>query len=112
MQLNIQVTARAMDYIKNKLAGDEISKFRLTIKKSGCSGYAYAPAIVSEVKTTDFILALDQLNIYVDPAWAHVMQGLEIDYVEDAKGGLKQKRLVFANPNESARCGCGESFHI
>jgi Fe-S cluster assembly iron-binding protein IscA len=26
--------------------------------------------------------------------------------------GLKQKRLVFINPKEKGRCGCGESFTI
>ena len=31
-----------------------------------------------------------------------------MDYVEDRL----QSGFVFRNPNEKARCGCGESFHI
>ena len=38
--------------------------------------------------------------------------GLTIDFVEESKMGLKQKRLAFINQKESARCGCGESFQM
>ena len=31
---------------------------------------------------------------------AGFIAGLTIDYVEEEKSGLKQKRLVFTNPNE------------
>ena len=40
------------------------------------------------------------------------VKDLVIDYVSDAITGIKQKRLVFVNPNEKNRCGCGESFTI
>ena len=34
--------------------------------------------------------------------------GTELDYVEDKLGA----QFVFRNPNEKARCGCGESFSV
>jgi iron-sulfur cluster assembly protein len=112
MQLHIQLTQRATDYINKMLTAQGGCGLRISIKKTGCSGYAYAPAIISEFKQGDFIVQHKEITLAIDPAWAHVMQGLEVDYIEDDKSGLKQKKLVFTNPNETARCGCGESFHI
>jgi iron-sulfur cluster assembly accessory protein len=34
--------------------------------------------------------------------------GTQIDWVEDKLGAM----FVFKNPNEKARCGCGESFSV
>ena len=34
--------------------------------------------------------------------------GTELDFVEDRLGA----QFVFRNPNEKARCGCGESFSV
>ena len=61
---------------------------------------------------TDILVQQEGLNIFIDAAWVDLLQSLHIDYIEETKTGLKQKRLVFTNPNESSRCGCGESFHI
>jgi iron-sulfur cluster assembly protein len=52
------------------------------------------------------------LNVYIDPDCVNFITGVIIDYVADNMTGLKQKRLVFINPNEKNRCGCGESFTI
>ncbi len=87
--------------------------FRLSIKKTGCSGYAYVPHIIEEVNTNDLHFVQDNLAIYVDPACEDFVKGIVIDYVVDTDSlGLKQKRLIFINPNEKNRCGCGESFTI
>lgn len=111
--INMKVTAAACAYIKSRLAKDHAQYFRLSVKKTGCSGYSYFPSIVDNINAADQIVdADDQLKIYVDSAWLDMLAGLQIDYVEEDKKGLKQKRLVFTNPNESSRCGCGESFHI
>ncbi len=85
--------------------------FRLSIKKTGCSGYAYVPAMIDKVTAGDIhFVVQDQLAVYVDPASENFLKNLTIDYVADSLNGLKQKRLVFINPNEKNRCGCGESF--
>jgi iron-sulfur cluster assembly protein len=87
--------------------------FRLSIKKTGCSGYAYLPAIIESVNAADIhFVATNGLPVYVDPACSTLLDGLVIDYVEDNHAGIKQKRLVYINPNEKNRCGCGESFTI
>lgn len=87
--------------------------FRLSIKKTGCSGYAYLPAIIESVNAEDIHFTLPSgLPVYIDPTCSKLVDGLVIDYVDDNHAGIKQKRLVYLNPNEKNRCGCGESFTI
>lgn len=86
--------------------------FRLSIKKTGCSGYAYVPEIIERVNENDLHFTQNHLKIYVDRNSETFIYGLIIDYVSDESLGIKQKKLVFINPNEKNRCGCGESFTI
>jgi iron-sulfur cluster assembly accessory protein len=46
--------------------------------------------------------------IFVDPTAVMFLIGTEMDYKEDKL----QSGFVFSNPNEKARCGCGESFSV
>lgn len=113
MNPNMTFTDAACGYIKKMLEKNHGVGFRLSIKKTGCSGYSYLPAIIDKINSSDLAFTIaDGVTIYVDTVWLELLQGLQVDYVEDEKTGLKQKRLVFTNPNESSRCGCGESFHI
>ena len=87
--------------------------FRLSIKKTGCSGYAYVPAIIDKVTEGDLHFQIkNTLSIYIDPTSAPFLKNVEVDYRAEMGEGLKQKRLVFINPQEKNRCGCGESFTI
>jgi len=87
--------------------------FRLSLKKTGCSGYSYVPNIITEINPSDIhFIAHPDLPVYLDSQWADVFKDLVIDYIEDTSLGIKQKRLVFINPNEQNRCGCGESFTL
>jgi iron-sulfur cluster assembly protein len=111
--LNITVTDSACAYIKKMLEKNNSLGFRLSIKKTGCSGYSYSPSLIEAVIETDVTIALDNgVQLYLDASWQHLLQNLHIDYIEEEKSGLKQKRLIFTNPNEASRCGCGESFHV
>jgi iron-sulfur cluster assembly accessory protein len=113
MQPNIAFSAAASAYIKTMLEKQQGLGLRLTIKKTGCSGFSYAPSIVETANANDIAFQLENnVTIYVDPIWLHLLEGVTVDYVEEDKTGLKQKRLIFVNPNEASRCGCGESFHI
>src|SRR3989338_1070294 len=110
----ITLTEAAAAYIKTllKKKGDN-AVFRLSLKKTGCSGFSYAPDIVTSIKAQDKCVKTDKgFNVYLDTQYVDYLQGLTIDYREEANMGLKQKRLIFINPNEDGRCGCGESFHI
>ena len=111
--MNITFTAAACDYIQKRVEKEQGAAFRLSIKKTGCSGYSYLPAIVQKINPADTQLIIaNGMTVFVDPVWQHLLEGVQVDYVEEDKNGLKQKRLLFTNPNETNRCGCGESFHV
>jgi iron-sulfur cluster assembly protein len=115
METMIRFTKLASEHIKSMLAKQPNSiGFRLSLKKTGCSGYAYVPKIIDTIIETDIHFTTeDHLSVYIDPECESFITGLVVDYVDDELGlGVKTKRLVFMNPNEKNRCGCGESFTI
>ena len=113
MTVPITVTENASQYIAQLLEKNKDKKFRLSIKKTGCSGYSYFPDLVSDIRTQDASIKVNErITIFIDVSWLHLFNGVLIDYIQETKSGLKQKRLTFTNPNEGSRCGCGESFQI
>lgn len=109
----LTVTDAAVIHIRNQMEKviDAIGLY-VWVKKTGCSGYAFKPEIVSiEPENALQVVTPDGLSIYVANDAKSFLQGVQIDLVTDPTG-LKQKKLVFINPNETGRCGCGESFTI
>lgn len=113
MQTNITISPAAEMFIQNMLAKNAGMAFRVSVKKTGCSGYSYVPALVDKENPNDVTITTPSgMIIFIDTAWLDLLNDLRIDYLEEGKSGLKQKRLVFTNSKESGRCGCGESFHV
>lgn len=109
---NITFSAPACAHIKKMIEQNNGIGFRLAIKKTGCSGYSYLPSVIDKINPDDEMLEISGLKIFIAAEWRHFLQDLEVDFIEENKNGLKQKRLVFINPKEASRCGCGESFHV
>jgi iron-sulfur cluster assembly protein len=111
---SITFTDAAVSHIKNMLAKTPGGMgFRLSVKKTGCSGFAYVPDIIKEAVASDLQYVVQQnLQVFVDVNSLQYLNDLLVDYVVDEAQGLKQKRLIFINPLEKGRCGCGESFTI
>jgi iron-sulfur cluster assembly protein len=110
----ITLTAAAIAHLKAKIADQSHNAqagFHLSIKKTGCSGYAYVPDIIDTPKAEDIHFTVQDLHVYIDRNCENFIKGVIVDYVA-VGDGLKQKKLVFINPNEKNRCGCGESFTI
>lgn len=83
--------------------------FRLSLKKTGCSGYRYMPEIVFEKKESDIEVREEHFLIYIDRDVAALIQGTVIDYAQKSLGTAK---LEFLNLHAKNLCGCGESFQI
>jgi iron-sulfur cluster assembly accessory protein len=108
----VTLTDAAVSHIQKMFKEQDIG-FRLSVKQTGCSGLAYVPNIVSQAIEQDLAFVSPQgLRVFIDPACVDYVKNLTIDYIEEVHVGLKQKRLVFINPNEKNRCGCGESFTV
>jgi iron-sulfur cluster assembly protein len=81
---------------------------RFGVKKTGCSGFAYVVDVTETQMSDDLVFESQGVKVFVDPASLAVVQGTEIDY---QRQGLNST-FVFANPNVTGACGCGESFSI
>jgi len=81
---------------------------RVGVKNSGCSGLAYVLEFVDTPVDTDDVWQSHGVNIYTDKKSLVYLLGLEMDWV---RNGLNEG-FDFKNPNETARCGCGESFKV
>ena len=83
----------------------------VSITTKGCSGLSYDLQYLDKLadtpKVADIVTQHD-VTVVIDPKAALYIVGSVMDYREDAmKSGFD-----FANPNEVARCGCGESFSV
>src|SRR3990167_6479189 len=106
----ITFTEAALKHIKKMLINrGENPAFRLSVKKTGCSGYMYVPEIVIAKKENDIEISQSNFIIYLDKDAAPLIQGTVIDYV---KKSLGVSQLEFQNPNAESLCGCGESFNL
>lgn len=76
----------------------------------GCGGNEYKmDHMTGDGAGYDRIEVDDGVGLYVPVTDSFMMFGMEIDYGKDEIGNEK---FLFNNPNESDRCGCGESFSI
>jgi iron-sulfur cluster assembly protein len=107
----ITLTERAEDRIKMNLVkrGRGVG-IMIGVKTTGCSGLAYVLEYVDSVDnlTVDQQIYHSNPIVVVDTKSMAYLKGLTIDYV---KRGLNEG-FEFINPNEAARCGCGESFTV
>jgi iron-sulfur cluster assembly protein len=107
----ITVTDTASKRIKQTLAkrGRGVG-IRIGVRTTGCSGLAYVLEYVDEytpeIGVTNF--AQQDFVILIDAKSLVYLNGLTMDWV---RNGLNEG-FDFKNPNEKARCGCGESFTV
>ena len=105
----INLTEAAAERVQRFLAnrGKGIG-LRLGVKTTGCSGMAYTLEFVDQVEDTDTIFEAHGVKVILDPKSLVYLDGTELDYTRE---GLNEG-FKFSNPNEKARCGCGESFTV
>ncbi|WP_370261230.1 iron-sulfur cluster assembly protein IscA [Limnobacter sp.] len=105
----ITLTERAADHISKFLAkrGKGIG-LRLGVRTTGCSGMAYKLEFVDSAADEDTVFESHGVKLFVDPKSMPYLEGIELDF---AREGLNEG-FKFNNPNEKARCGCGESFTV
>jgi iron-sulfur cluster assembly protein len=107
----VKVTLKAIEEIKKIKAQNSIPDsygLRVGVKGGGCSGLSYTLGFDAESREQDKILAMQDINIFVDKKSLFYLMGVELDFSD----GLNGRGFTFNNPNATKTCGCGSSFGV
>ena len=92
-----------MSKAENKAIG-----VRIGVQSGGCAGMSYVMEYAKETRPNEEIIEDKGVKVLIDPSAIMYLLGTEMDYKKEKFSS----QFVFKNPNETERCGCGESFKI
>ena len=106
----IKLSDKAAERIKEIMSDKEADSIgvRVAVKSGGCAGLSYVMEYAKEINPNDEIVEDKGVKVFVDAAAVMYLLGTEMDYKKEEFSSS----FVFNNPNETERCGCGESFKI
>ena len=106
----ITLTDKAAAHIHALVAekGSAVIGIRVGLKEAGCSGMKYHVEYATDKKPFESTITDKGVTVLIDPKAEMFLLGAEMDWQEE----VFASGFVFHNPNEVARCGCGESFSI
>ena len=106
----LSVTPAAVGRVRHLLEtlGEGAAGVRVGVRTAGCSGLTYTIDFAREIRAEDQVVEVEGVKLVIDPKAIMYLVGTEMDFVEDRLGAS----FHFRNPNESGRCGCGESFTV
>ena len=106
----IKVSDNAALRIKEIMSSAEKDSLgvRVSVKTGGCAGMSYVMEYTKEVNPNDEMIEDKGVKVFVDSAAVMYLLGTEMDYKKEELSSS----FVFNNPNETERCGCGESFGV
>tara|TARA_B100000470_G_scaffold40232_1_gene29203 strand:- start:211 stop:543 length:333 start_codon:yes stop_codon:yes gene_type:complete len=110
MKQVITLSDNAANRIKEIMSNDQTRSVgvRIGVKSGGCAGMSYIMEYAKEINSTDEIIEDKGVKVFIDPGAIMYLLGTEMDYKKEQFSST----FVFKNPNETERCGCGESFKI
>ena len=106
----IKLSDNAAERIKQIMSKAEKSAIgvRVGVKSGGCAGMSYVMEYAKEVKPNEEVIEDKGVKVFIDPQAIIYLLGTEMDYKQEEFAS----QFVFKNPNETERCGCGESFKV
>ena len=106
----LTVTENAAERIKELMAqsSDPVLGLRVGVNNKGCSGMSYFMEYAKDNNPMEEVVEDKGVKIFIDPKSIMFLLGTEMDFVTDEFGA----HFTFSNPNETGRCGCGESFSV
>ena len=106
----IKLSDNAATRIKEIMSNAEKESLgvRVSVKTGGCAGMSYVMEYTKEANPNDEVIEDKGVKVFVDSAAVMYLLGTEMDYKQEEMSSA----FVFNNPNETERCGCGESFKI
>ena len=104
----ISLSENAANRIKEIMSKAEKDSLgvRVGVKSGGCAGMSYIMEYTKEIKPNDEVIEDKGVKLFIDPGAIMYLLGTEMDYKKEQFSSS----FVFKNPNETERCGCGESF--
>ena len=102
----VNCSESALKRLKQKVERKQVWGIRLMLKPNGCNGWSYDLSYLEEPNTSSD--AVFYGVIAVDPMTFSYVDQIGIDWTED---GLNEY-FEIKSPQETARCGCGESFTL
>ena len=104
----IKLSDNAAIRIKNIMskAKKSVVGVRVGVKSGGCAGMSYVMEYSKEINPNDEVIEDKGVKVFIDSAAVMYLLGTEMDYKKEEFSSS----FVFNNPNETERCGCGESF--
>jgi len=97
--------AKRVAFIADKQGKPSI--LRLAVDGGGCAGFSYRFAL-GEIEEGDTVTETDGVTLVVDSTSLDLVDGSQVDYVEDLGGAA----FKVTNPNAASGCGCGSSFSV
>ncbi len=88
--------------------GNDTTLLRVSVSGGGCSGFQYGFSFDDTVNEDDIVFEHLDTRVVVDDCSLDLLDGAELDFVEDLVGSSFQVR----NPNATSSCGCGSSFAL
>ena len=106
----ITLSDRAAERVKEIMAQAEepVVGGRVGVASGGCAGMSYVMEYAKKANPNDEIIEDKGVKVLIDPKAIMYLLGTEMDYKKEELSST----FVFKNPNETERCGCGESFKI
>ena len=106
----IKLSDNAAKRIKQIMSKAENSAIgvRIGVKSGGCAGMSYVMEYANEIKHNEEIVEEKGVKVFIDPKAIMYLLGTEMDYKKEKFSS----QFIFKNPNETERCGCGESFKV
>ena len=89
-------------------ADDNTIGARVGVKSGGCAGMSYMMEYAKEAKKNEEVIEDKGVKVFIDANAVMYLLGTEMDYKKDKFSS----QFIFKNPNETERCGCGESFKV
>ena len=106
----IKLSDNAAERIKQIMSKAENSAIgvRIGVKSGGCAGMSYVMEYANEIKPNEEVIEEKGVKVFIDPKAIMYLLGTEMDYKKEKFSS----QFIFKNPNETERCGCGESFKV
>jgi iron-sulfur cluster assembly protein len=104
------LTDKATNRIHKWIEESGQKNVRVAMKTAGCTGLMYEVVLDDKFDVTkDFAIKFDGFDLLIEHEYFYSVSGATLDYITE---GFNSHFELIDNPNEKAKCGCGESFSV